>query len=161
MKKILMTLLFGMFLLVPQQSHAQFFKQLGKIAENVGKDMWDGVTNGPFQVSAEKATSTIEDVTCTLQTAARKDSDLLFAATFQNEKDDDINLEFTNIRVVDTEGNSYNCSIAPNKNMELISGVPVKATITAHNVPATVKRLALVRIGTENSGKVEWRGVAF
>jgi hypothetical protein len=86
---------------------------------------------------------------------------LLFAATFQNEKDDDINLEFTNIRVVDTEGNSYNCSIAPDKNMELISGVPVKATITAHNVPATVKRLALVRIGTENSGKVEWRGVAF
>ena len=126
MKKILMALLFGMFLMVPQESQAQFFKQLGKIAEGVGKDMWDGITNGPFQVSAEKATCSIANVTCVLQTAARKDDDLLFAATIQNEMDDDVNLEFSNVRVVDTEGNSYNCSVAPNKNMELLSGIPVK-----------------------------------
>ena len=65
MKKILMTLLCGMFLMAPQQSHAQFFKQLGKIAEGVGKDigkaaektgteMWESITNGPFQVNAAK-----------------------------------------------------------------------------------------------------------
>ena len=76
MKKILITLLFGMFLMIPQESHAQFFKQLGKVAENVGKNMLDNATNGPFQASAEKATCTVTDVTCVLQTVTRVDANL-------------------------------------------------------------------------------------
>ena len=161
MKKILITLLFGMFLMIPQESHAQCFKQLGKVAENVGKNMLDNATNGPFQASAEKATCTVTDVTCVLQTVTRVDANLQFAATIQNEKDDDVNMEFSNVRVVDTEGNSYDCSVTPNKNMELLSGVPVKVTITAFNVPQQIKKFTLVRLGTASEGKVEWRGVTF
>lgn len=172
MKKIFLAFMFGMLLMVPTQSHAQFFKQLGKIAEGVGKDIgkaaeqtgkevWDGITNGPFKVNVAKATCTIANVNCTLHTAARKDGDLLFAATFENELDDDITLEFTNIRVVDTEGNTYTCSITPNASMELISGIAVKATIIAKDVPQNVKNFALVRIGTESKGKAEWRTVSF
>lgn len=172
MKKIFMALVCGMFMMVPQQSHAQFFKQLGKLAEGVGKDigkaaeqtgkeMWDGITNGPFKVTVDKTTCTIESMSCTLQTAARKDADLLFAATFENEKDDDVTIEFTNIRAVDTEGNSYECTIAPKANVELISGIAVKATITVKNVPQNVRNFALVRMGTEKQGKAEWRTVSF
>lgn len=172
MKKILMTLLFGMFLMAPQQSHAQFFKQLGKLAEGVGKDigkaaeqtgkdMWDGITNGPFKVTVAKTTCTLESVNCTLQTAARKDADLLFAATFENEKDDDVTIEFTNIRAVDTEGNSYECTMSPKSTVELISGIAVKATITVKDVPQNVKNFALVRMGTADKGKAEWRTVTF
>lgn len=172
MKKILMALVCGMFLMVPQQSHAQFFKQLGKLAEGVGKDigkaaeqtgkdMWDGITNGPFKVTVVKTTCTIESVSCTLQTAARKDSDLLFAATFENEKDDDVTIEFNNIRAVDAEGNSYECTMSPKSNVELISGIAVKATITVKDVPQNVKSFALVRMGTQDKGKAEWRTVSF
>ena len=172
MKKILMTLLCGMFLMLPQQSHAQFFKQLGKIAEGVGKDigkaaekvgtdMWEGITNGPFNVSAAKGTCTIENLTCVLQSAARRDDDLLFAATFKNETDDDINIEFNNIRVVDAEGNSYACTMAPGTNIELLSGVPVKATIIVSNVPQNLKAFSLVRFGAGDKGKAEWRNVTF
>ena len=172
MKKIFVALLFGMFLIVPQQSHAQFFKQLGKIAEGVGKDigkaaekvgtdMWEGITNGPFQVSATKGICTIENLNCVLQSAARRDADLLFAATFQNEMDDDLIIEFNNIRVVDAEGNSYSCTIAPSANMELLSGVPVKATIIVKDVPQNLKSFALVRFGAGDKGKAEWRNVTF
>ena len=172
MKKIIVTLLFGMFLMVPVQSHAQFFKQLGKIAEGVGKDigkaaektgteMWESITNGPFQVSATKGICTIENLNCILQSAARRDNDLLFSATFQNETDDDMNIEFNNIRVVDAEGNSYACTMAPGTTIELLSGIPVKATIIVSNVPQNLKAFSLVRFGAGDKGKAEWRNVTF
>ena len=161
MRKIFLVLLWGLFMMAPQQSEAQFLKKLGKIAESVGKDMWDGITNGPFQVAAEKGTCTIADVTCSLQTAARKETDLYLAVTVQNDKDDDVTIDFSNVKVIDAEGNSYNCVLSPKSNMELISGVPIKVTIIAKGVAQNIRSLTLVRLGTAEKGKAEWRNVTF
>ena len=50
MKKLFIALFVCSFMMVPQTSNAQFLKQLGKIAEDIGND----ILSSPTAVSAEK-----------------------------------------------------------------------------------------------------------
>lgn len=157
MKKLFIALFVCSFMMVPQTSNAQFLKQLGKIAEDIGND----ILSSPTAVSAEKGTCTINGLTCNLKSVARKDKKLQFVITFENGLDDDINIDISTIKAVDAEGNSYSCSIAPRSSLELISGIPVKATVTVTDVPTTISKFAILRLSTYANGKVEWRGVSF
>ena len=157
MKKLFFALFVCSFMMIPQESHAQFLKQLGKVAEDIGND----ILSSPVAVSAEKGTCTINGLTCVLKSVARKDKKLEFVVTFENGLDDDIIIDISDIKALDAEGNSYSCSFGPRTKMELISGIAVKSTVTVSDVPSSVRKFAILRLTTPSSGKAEWRGISF
>jgi hypothetical protein len=119
----------------------------------------------PHQVAAQTATGTIKNnpttyeddkIKVVIQDCNRKLQDLICQATLTSKNSDrPIDLNSTNIKLIDAEGNEYypsslrlaNRTSANNSiKAELVENVPFKASFVFGKIPASVTRIALFQM---------------
>jgi hypothetical protein len=119
----------------------------------------------PHQVAAQTATGTIKNnpttyeddkIKVVIQDCNRKLQDLICQATLTSKNSDrPIDLNSTNIKLIDAEGNEYypsslrlaNRASANNSiKAELVENVPFKASFIFGKIPASVTRIALFQL---------------
>jgi hypothetical protein len=119
----------------------------------------------PHQVAAQTATGTVKNnpttyeddkIKVVIQDCNRKLQDLICQATLTSKNSDrPIDLNSTNIKLIDAEGNEYYPSSLrlanrPSTNnsikTELVENIPFKASFIFAKIPASVTRIALFQI---------------
>jgi hypothetical protein len=119
----------------------------------------------PYQVAAQTATGTVKNnpttyeddkIKVVIQDCNRKIQDLICQATLTSKNSDrPIDLNSTNIKLIDAEGNEYYPSslrLANRTSMnnsikaELVENIPFKASFIFGKIPASVTRIALFQI---------------
>lgn len=119
----------------------------------------------PHQVAAQTATGTIKNnpttyeddkIKVVIQDCNRKLQDLICQATLTSKNSDrPIDLNSTNIKLIDAEGNEYYPSILRLANRtsannsikaELVENVPFKASFVFAKIPTSVTRIALFQM---------------
>lgn len=168
-KAILFAMLFS--LLSVQQIHAQkWLKTLGKAANTVLNDAAKSE-----QKSAQKTTAlpikssgttnmdnfscTYPDMKATFKSCVRQGDKVIITIVFNNEGKADLEVcpNYNNDAIFDADGDSYRLDVDGSKccgepwssayNKKFPVGVPVKATFAIKNVPASVTKMSLVKIG--------------
>jgi hypothetical protein len=119
----------------------------------------------PHQVAAQTATGTIKNhpttyeddkIKVVIQDCNRKLQDLICQATLTSKNSDrPIDLNSTNIKLIDAEGNEYypssmrlanRTSVNNSIKAELVENVPFKASFIFGKIPASVNRIALFQL---------------
>ena len=104
-------------------------------------------------------------LTCPVLTAkskslVRRGTNVEQEFTLINHEDDPWDIEFKDITVYDTDGNSYNASMTRGSVAKLETDIPKVFKLTIKNVPERVKDFSLIRaeFGKNHTFKVEWKG---